>query len=84
MPRPKYARNPTPPNCDKGMKVHDAIDGHQCNAEDLVVNADGYKVDSRDKRTWDERYDLEGDRPFTPNVIGSGITFANGDTTLGG
>ena len=76
--RPRYNRNPIPRNGNKGLKLTDDIDGHTVYQADLVVNDDGLKVDSRNHETWDERYDLEGDRPFVPDAIGSGVTYANG------
>lgn len=76
--RPHYKRNPIPHNCDKGPKLTDGIDGHVVYRVDLVLNDDGIPVDSRNRETWDERYDLEGDRPNTPSAVGSGVTYANG------
>lgn len=56
----RYRSNPIPPKCNKGRKMQDAISGQVVYEYDLVTNMDGQLVDGTNRRTLDERPDLEG------------------------
>ena len=59
--RPVYRANPRPgPKNNRGLKVQDDIDGTWHYQDEMAINDDGQRVYSGDRRTYDRRYDLDG------------------------
>lgn len=61
-----YRSNPIPAKCKAGRKTHDDISGQVVYEDYLTLNQDGQRVDSRNRRTLDDRPDLPG-----PNIAGN-------------
>ena len=59
----RYRKNPVPKNCRNGRKMHDAISGQYVYEDFLTLNDDGQLVDSRNRRTLDDRPDLDDGIP---------------------
>jgi hypothetical protein len=57
----KYRSNPIPSKCRRGRKQRDDISGQVVYEFDLTVNDDGQHVDARNRRTLDDRPDLDGE-----------------------
>lgn len=60
----KYRTNPIPPKCKWGRKLHDEISGQVVYEDLLTANDDGQFVNTRNRRTLDDRPDLDG-----PNIV---------------
>lgn len=61
-----YRSNPIPAKCKAGRKMRDDISGQVVYEDYLTLNQDGQRVDSRNRRTLDDRPDLPG-----PNIAGN-------------